>query len=392
MRVTNASTYRNYTSGVNNVHLSLNKSFNKISSGKAYEAAKDSPLSYYEGKRIDNQFLDTQSKLTLLQDVRNRVYQQEVGVRNIHTILSGDQGAKNRIRYARTATTTGAALESAKLDLLQKQHEIVDSLNMQYQDYYIYGGNDHSTRPFTLSEDGKTLTYTHKFPGDATASTVTMELKEKTTGDGYEFQITGASSPSLGNDGEKILAAAMKEQGRVDVGYGSIFERGTLLDTYTGGLNVLTGVTSDAIKEWTGNGGTTDANGKGIMDYLNKSALTLVGQAVQAIDKYQTDEAAGNGDRDAMSKILGDTIETMTETEQTLSTAYSDLGNKYHLMDNTEERLNSISDSLKVQYQDIMGADPYASIMEMFSNQYAYNASLQIGSKLMGSSLFDFMS
>ena len=82
----------------------------------------------------------------------------------------------------------------------------------------------------------------------------------------------------------------------------------------------------------------------------------------------------------------------MTETEQTLSTAYSDLGNKYHLMDSTEERLNSISDSLKVQYQDIMGADPYASIMEMFSNQYAYNASLQIGSKLMGSSLFDFMS
>ncbi len=49
MRVTNASTYRNYTSQVNSVHLNLNKSLNKISSGKAYEAASDSPLSYYRG-------------------------------------------------------------------------------------------------------------------------------------------------------------------------------------------------------------------------------------------------------------------------------------------------------------------------------------------------------
>ena len=41
MRVTNTSTYRNYTSGVNNVHAALNKSFNKVSSGRAYERSEE---------------------------------------------------------------------------------------------------------------------------------------------------------------------------------------------------------------------------------------------------------------------------------------------------------------------------------------------------------------
>lgn len=390
MRVTNTSTYRNYTSGVNNVHAALNKSFNKVSSGRAYETASESPLSYYRGKKIDSQFLAVQGKLTTIKDVRNRIYQQEVGARSIHTILSGDQGAKNRVRYALTATTTGSALESTRLDLLQKQHQIVDALNTQYEDFYIYGGNDKSTRPFTLSEDGTTLTYTHTFPGDSDPTSVTLELQKNADGT-YGFAATGASGPGAagGASGDEILARAMKEQGRMDVGYGSIFERDSLIDTFTGGLNVLTGVTSDAINEWPTS--TADSSGKSVLDYLNESALALTGQAALAIKDFQEQEKAGNGDKTVMHDVLGKTLEAMTDAEQTLTTVYSDLGNKYKLLDDTESRLNDISDALKVQYKDTVGADPYEAIMEMFNNQYAYNASLQIGSKLMGSSLFDFM-
>lgn len=51
MRVVNSSMYRNYTSSLNKVHSQLNKSFNKISSSKAYETAADNPLAYYAGKK-----------------------------------------------------------------------------------------------------------------------------------------------------------------------------------------------------------------------------------------------------------------------------------------------------------------------------------------------------
>ena len=81
----------------------------------------------------------------------------------------------------------------------------------------------------------------------------------------------------------------------------------------------------------------------------------------------------------------------MGTTEHRLSSIYADLGNKYNLIDTMEERLTIREDSMKKQYKDKLGADPYESIMEMYSNNYAYNAALQVGSKLMSSSLFDFM-
>ena len=98
MRVTNSSYYRNFTNSINDVHSRLNKSMNKVSSGKAYENAADNPLAYYEGKKIDNQYQDTLSKLGLITNVKNRLYQQELGARSIQNRLSE---AKKKIEYIR---------------------------------------------------------------------------------------------------------------------------------------------------------------------------------------------------------------------------------------------------------------------------------------------------
>ena len=191
MRVTNASTYRNFTTAVNNVHLKLNKSMDKISSGEQYENAAANPLAYYEGKRIDDQYLDTINKKSLLKDVQNRIYQQELGVRNIQTRLSE---AKNNVQYANTATTTDTALDTTKSALLQEMHEMVNSLNTQYENFYVYGGNDVSTPPFSLSADGSTLTYSHTFPGETTATVFEMTLSEDPNNPGsYKYELKDAN-------------------------------------------------------------------------------------------------------------------------------------------------------------------------------------------------------
>lgn len=376
MRVTNVSLYRNYTASVNDVHVRLNKSMNKISSGAAYETAADSPLSYYAGKKMDNQFQDVTSKASLIKDIQNRVYQQELGARDIHSLLTK---SKQQVQYARTATTTGSSdIQTIRDDLLQKQQSMINDLNMQYEDFYIFGGNDVSTPPFSLSQqDGQmVMTYSHVFPGEDTVSEFTFILKETDAKDGtYEFTLDEQPPKA---DWDRLITA-MSEQGRVDIGYGDISDRGTLLDTYTGGLNLLTGFNSDAVRA------ATDKKGE-ILKRLNESPVALVGAAALAIDDYVV-----SGDKPKLVEVLGNTIDSMTETEHTLSTVFSDLGNKYALMDETMDRLNSISDSLQDQYREKLGADPYESIMEMFNNQYSYNAALQVGSKLMGSSLFDFM-
>lgn len=395
MRVTNSMMYRNFTSSTNTVHSRLNKSFQKISTGNAYEAAADSPLSYYQSKKIDGQYMDTQSSRALIKDVQNRIYQQELGARDIQEILTGVNGAENIVMRARTGTTTGTALDTLSADLLQKQHSIIDDLNVQYQDFYVYGGNDLSTAPFSLSADGKELTFSHIFPGETDTTEIKMTLEPKGNGE-YRYEITSATGPYSGNP-ESALTRAMSEQGRVDIGFGSIKDQKTLVDTFTGGLNLLTGLSSETIKS-SGTDPYDDGTGKGILDYLTNSALGLIGQAKQAIDEYGlgiTDPPAAPGhdpkDPAILDKTLGRILDDMTMTEHNISTVYSDLGNKYNLMDTTYDRLGKLGDSLKEQYSDIMGADAYESIIDMWENQYSYSASLKLGAQLMSSSLFDFM-
>ncbi len=423
MRVTNSATYRNYTSSVNDVHAQLNRSMNKISSGKQYENAAESPLSYYRGKRIDDQYQDALSKASLLTDVKNRIYQQELGARDIQKILAD---AKNKVQEARTGTTSDEALKTLQADLLQKEHQIIDDLNGQYENFYIYGGNDLSSTPFTLSADGSTLTYTHKFashPDESLSIEMKLEYQGAAEDPPYQFNITSVKD-SKGNSvvkdnqgnpitnptpeqiskyGKTLLVEAMSEQGRVDIGYGDISSknpqytakdldiRDTLLDTYTGGFNLLTGISSDeVIARKNADPPANPAVEDYIMERLNKSPLALIGQASLAINNNLSGDAATINNEE-LHDILGQTIEDMTVTEHTVSTVYSDLGNKYKLLEDTDAKLKILQDSLTEQYKDILGADPYASVLEMYNNNYAYNAALRVGSQLMSSSLFDFM-
>lgn len=84
MRVVRSSVYRRYTSSLNDLQSNLNKSMNKFSTGAAYETAADNPLAYYQGKKMDHLYQDAKSKSSILGDIKNRLYQQEQGARDIH--------------------------------------------------------------------------------------------------------------------------------------------------------------------------------------------------------------------------------------------------------------------------------------------------------------------
>lgn len=383
MRVTNSSYYRNFTNSINDVHGRLNKSMNKVSSGKAYEKASDNPLAYYEGKKIDNQYQDTLSKLGLITNVKNRLYQQELGARSIQNRLSE---AKKKIEYVRSDSNNSdmQIVQTVRDDLLQKQQSMVNDLNAQYQNNYIFGGSDTTTPPFTLSADGRELTFSHTFAGDNAATKMVMTLTQQPDGTyQYEFSGTKGNPPANMDSDETMdnIVKAMRETGYMDVGYGNISEPDTLLDTNTGGLNLITGLSAGAMNAMSDSQARDE-----VISRLNNSPVALVGKAVIASDNY-----IGGGSREDFSSTLGSVMDTMTETEHSVSTVYSDLGNKYSLLESTEEKLTTIKLALTEQYKEKLGADPYEAITEMFSYQQSYNAALRVGSNMMSSSLFDFV-
>lgn len=379
MRVTNAATYKSFNSSINDVHSKLNKSMNKITSGRAYESSAENPAAYYEGKKIDNQYQDTITKMSLVTDIKNRLYQQELGARSIQDSLGE---ARLKLEYIRSDSNNGnmQTVETVRDDLLQKQQEMVTALNSQYQDHYIYGGNDISTPPFSLSSDGMELTFTHQFPGETGVTKINMKLEENNGVFSYKYSYEDPQGNVVNTEADvlKKIKQAMSEQGRVDIGYGSIMDKNSLLDTNTGGLNLLTGISSDAVKA-----NISDAV---LKERLLNNPIALAGKGVHALNEY-----VAGGSKSDFSESLSNTMTDMTTTGHSISTVYSDLGNKYALTESTYDKLSSIKLALTEQYTDKLGADRYESIMEMYSYQQSYSASLQLASNMMKSSLFDFM-
>lgn len=375
-RVTNTALNRRYVSGVNDVHSRLNKAMNRVSSGSQYENAAENPLSYYEGKKIDNQYQDIESKLGLITDLQKRLEEQEGGAYSIQTTLAE---AQQKVLYIDSDSNNGlTSMSTVREDLVQKAQFMVNELNSQYRDYYIYGGSDVSTTPFSLSvitNDSITLTYNHTFPGESQATK--MDVTWKMDGNSVKMEIT-----SDGTNGDvKDIMKAMKEQGRVDVGYGLISDRNTLLDTYTGGMNLLTGLSSDAM---IAGGASMEQE---VTDRLYDCPIGLLAQGILICDK----RIAGQSTAGDFSSGMNGLIDKMSSTHSIISTVYSDLGNKYSLLGDLETKFKKQKQSLEEQYKDKLGADPYQAIMDMFSEQYSYSASLQLGSRIMQSSLFDFI-
>lgn len=88
MRTTNTIINRNLIRSINDVHGRLTKDISKVDDREAYETTTGSPLAYYEGKEMDGQYSDVVSKLSLVTDVKNYLYQQELGTRSIQEALS----------------------------------------------------------------------------------------------------------------------------------------------------------------------------------------------------------------------------------------------------------------------------------------------------------------
>ena len=404
MRVTARTYYQDYAKSVNDLHTKLNKSMEQVGNGRKFNEAKEDPIAYYAGKRIENQHSDAEAKKTIIDDVKNRLYQQEKGALSIQddmrTVNTKVVNLKNDTTNANAST-----VETFESEFTQRLHSVVNTLNSQYDNFYVYGGNDMTTVPFSLKEDldgappSVTLTYSHKFPG-----ATELYMKYSFDGTNYKNEFSGKASDgtALGEgDTLKLILSAMREQGKMSTGYGSLRDRSTLLDTYTGGLNMITGLSSDTLKglsdtdainriKGASNGGPVVAEEDSLMNspvaLLSKSVLTTHNY-VKAL-KTNTNVSTA---KERFHKDLSDFINQNDDSESRVSDTYRVLGIKYAALEATQSKLDITMDTLQAEYSSKLAIDPYDAVVKMYSYQYSYNAAMKVGANIMQSSLFDFV-
>ena len=108
---------------------------------------------------------------------------------------------------------------------------------------------------------------------------------------------------------------------------------------------MLTGLTSDSLNAM------SDADAKkAVKAALETTPVALLSRSVMACDNYISDTTTVDQFTDTMGSVLKDAA----NTEHTISTVYSDLGNKYSLVETTKTRLDTLSDNLTEEYKDIL--------------------------------------
>lgn len=427
MRVSN-SYYKTYAETVQNLKSQYNKSMNKVSSGQKYENGADNPSAYYQSEKLENLYNDVEAKDQILGDVLHRMEQQESSSRALHTEMGN---INTTLIKMSTVTEQGSddIIDTAVTELKQRQGTMTQDLNLQYENYYVMGGNDADTVPFSsdFDENGVfSMTYHHKFAGDTAVTHIKMTYNPNGGNDGsgtFSYSIVDADGKAdtskTENDALDKMITAMEEQGRMALGYGTVVtgQRDTLPDTYFGGLNMITGMTSDQVRTLHNKGITdnmTEAEAatkraenevslrNEIKNYMDKSAFGLNAKAIDSISDYQEELVATSEDAtrpteemdkrwNKMTKDLGVILDEWDNSMQRVISTTRHIGVTYSSLQNVQSQLQTQQDTYQKEYDDKLGIDVADAITKMYSDQFSYMAALQVGSKIMQNSLFDFV-
>lgn len=328
MRITTNMLMRNYQSSLSKNIGGLSEARNAVLSGRRFSKASEDPSGALTASNLERRYVRNKSYLTTLTEVQSRQDAQEDAVMQLNKIcqtidrdysvsaMSGSNMAKDvRATYATS--------------MKELQHSMINSLNAQYGDNFVFAGAAGMEVPFKLGEDG-VLTYR-----------------------GIDVNTTDPDELAL-------LEKYGKESTYVDIGFGLDFDQNgkvistSAFNTSLPGIEVI---------------GTGD-----------KNLITTIGKMINVLeaDSFDQEEYA------ALWSDFRDGASALTDVATTL-------GTKTRLLESTKTRLTDLDLSLSTQIDSIVNVDPAEAIMNFSWANYTYTTALKVGTNIISSSLLDFM-
>lgn len=122
--------------------------------------------------------------------------------------------------------------------------------------------------------------------------------------------------------------------------------------------------------------GNSDADGTGISNNL----YTLMGQIADQLEK--DDFSIDN---------ISPYLDKFSKQGQALLGKITESGSKSNFLSTMKTNLEAMGDAIVERSQAIEYVDPGVAIMDFYMQQYAYNAALSMGTKILSKSFIDFM-
>jgi len=341
MRITSSMMTRSYAKNLNKSANEMNDLNDKVTTGRKFSKGSEDPIGAIKAYKLRRQYKSTETYDTNIGDADSYLTMAET---NLTEISSNCELVYTSYLKGITGTTASDDREIIAKQLDNLQDSILTSLNAKIGDRYVFGGTSKDEIPFTVNNG---------------------ELFYK----GINVN-DGSNSLGLSNaDGLAKLKELETETMNVDLGLGMKFDstglnKDTVFDMSMAGIKFM-------------GYGTADGTETG----MPKNLYSLIGE-------IKTQLRSTNFSIDNIKPCIS---AYETQKKQVLVNI-TDLGSKTNYLEFLQTRNESDQDNINKKILEVENVDNVDAITDFKMQQYAYNAALSMGNKILQKSFIDFMS
>ena len=328
MRVTQNSMTRTYMRNLNNNLNNMNKSNERLNSQRSFSRISEAPSEAAKAFSIREQLYKNEQFETNMRDAAGEITAAES---NLDSTLDVLKTAKERLVRAATGTLNQEQRDIMADELRDLSEQVLQFSNAKFGSKYLFSGTGNEEAPFQVADDG-----TLSFNGTPVDAAINID----------EFTKNGTMY--------------------IDAGIGMVFS-GSEVDDRSAIKFSTSGV--DAFG-W----GTSNVDGTEIPNNIY-SFLQSAADSLEAGDK----------------EVIGKHLEHLDTIEDKLVLEVTDMGTRANFLDKTSERLKDENLYLKETQKAVEGVNLEGETINMKSYEMSWMVSLQIGSKIIPPSIFDFM-
>lgn len=366
LRITTNSVLKSYRLQLTNSYSNLQSASNTVLTQRSFNSYSEDPATASEAFTLRRSFLRTSAQSFVSEAV---ISQYEVGWSTMESVINTVSSEQSTSAYGAVMRalndSTGSGRTALGNSLLNIAENLVQSMNVQYGDSYVFSGSDGLTLPFSWNDDGK-LCY-QGIPVD------TPDCTNLSVGD--EFPVgSGKTITQDDIDNWNALQKASKQTRYVDIGLGmQEDENGNLItssafDASMPGINYL------------GYGVDDDGEPNNIV-----SALYRMGTILRNCD------SEGNWASAEEQQEITRLFNKLGGLVSNISEMHVEMDTRATFLKNNQAQLENVAYTLNEQIVDLESIDLADAITSYSWAQYCYNAALRVGNSILSNTLIDYM-
>jgi len=340
MRITNMMMTTQYIHSLNSLTRELNRSRVQVETGRKFSKSSENTSAAIKAFQIRKDLSKAEGYKGNIAYAKSRLTDSESALFHMNELM---QTAYEKIDFALNGTQTNSERTIIATELRNIQDQLFQTLNSISSDSYYFGGTNTSTRPFELA-DGK-LQY-NGYPLD--------------------FPLSGDSAET----NEALLDTLRNNSMFLDIGLNVEFDSATgIIDGSTvfgysiPGINIV-------------GSGTVTVDGEKVSCNLYDLLGTIINELESDdYNYYKANDLLGHLRK--MGNNIGNCI-----TEIGAKSSYLDF-----MLERTEDRVFN----LKEKQVDVEGIDIAEAMIDFETQKFAYIAALQMGTKVIQPTVFDYM-